>query len=126
MENIRTDELKNASSDVLAREITKILIEKKAIDIKEKDSINIVENTKRDKYLFIYGFLLALAVFVINILVTELGKNIDSSILFSVSYAISILMTMFVGRIYYKEKITLNNFIGIFLCIGALVAIIFF
>ena len=34
MENIRTDELKNASSDVLAREITKILIEKKAIDIK--------------------------------------------------------------------------------------------
>ena len=34
MEIIRTDELKNASSDVLAREIVKILIEKKANDIK--------------------------------------------------------------------------------------------
>lgn len=34
MENIRTDELKNASSDVLSHEIVKILIEKKAIDVK--------------------------------------------------------------------------------------------
>lgn len=34
MDNIRTDELKNASSDVLSREIVKILIEKKAIEVK--------------------------------------------------------------------------------------------
>lgn len=34
MENIRTDELKNVNSDVLSREIVKILIEKKAIDVK--------------------------------------------------------------------------------------------
>lgn len=34
MENIRTDELRNASSDVLSNEIVKILIEKKAIDVK--------------------------------------------------------------------------------------------
>lgn len=34
MENIKTDELKNASSDVLSREIVKVLIEKKAIDVK--------------------------------------------------------------------------------------------
>ena len=34
MENIKTDELKNVSSDILSREITKILIEKKAIDVK--------------------------------------------------------------------------------------------
>ena len=34
MEIVKTDELKNASSDVLAREIVKILIEKKANDIK--------------------------------------------------------------------------------------------
>ena len=34
MEIIRTDELKNASSDVLSHEIVKILIEKKAIDVK--------------------------------------------------------------------------------------------
>ena len=34
MENIKTDELKNVSSDVLSREIVKVLIEKKAIDVK--------------------------------------------------------------------------------------------
>ncbi len=34
MEIIKTDELKNATSELLAKEVTKILIEKKAIDIK--------------------------------------------------------------------------------------------
>ena len=34
MEIVKTDELKSASSDVLSREIVKILIEKKANDIK--------------------------------------------------------------------------------------------
>ena len=34
MENIKTEELKNASSDMLSHEIVKILIEKKAIDVK--------------------------------------------------------------------------------------------
>ena len=34
MENIKTEELKNASSNVLSHEIVKILIEKKAIDVK--------------------------------------------------------------------------------------------
>lgn len=32
--DIRTDELKHVDSDVLARELTKIMIEKKALDIK--------------------------------------------------------------------------------------------
>ena len=34
MQDIKTDELKRADSDVLARELTKILIEKKALDIR--------------------------------------------------------------------------------------------
>ena len=34
MEIIKTDELKNATSELLAKEVTKILIEKKAIDVK--------------------------------------------------------------------------------------------
>ena len=38
MEIIKTEELKNASSEVLAKEIAKILIEKKAIEIKLFDA----------------------------------------------------------------------------------------
>ncbi len=34
MENIKTNELKNADSELLAREAVRILIEKKAIDVK--------------------------------------------------------------------------------------------
>ena len=34
MQDIKTDELKNADSELLAKELTKILIEKKALDIR--------------------------------------------------------------------------------------------
>lgn len=77
------------------------------------------------KTLLICGLILAFAVFVINMLVTELGKSVDSAILFSVSYAISIIITIIVGSIYYKEKITLKNVIGIGLCVAALAIINF-
>ena len=78
------------------------------------------------KILLICGLILALAVFVINMLVTELGKYISSAILFSVSYAIGIVITILVGVIFYKEKITIKNIIGIILCVGALTLINFF
>jgi drug/metabolite transporter (DMT)-like permease len=77
------------------------------------------------KTLLICGLILAFAVFLINMLVTELGKSVDSAILFSVSYAISIIITILVGSIYYKEKITLKNVIGVVLCVGALAIINF-
>ena len=77
------------------------------------------------KTLLICGLMLAFAVFVINMLVTELGKSVDSAILFSVSYAISIIITILVGSIYYKEKITVKNVIGVVLCVGALAIINF-
>lgn len=77
------------------------------------------------KTLLICGLILAVAVFVINMLVTELGKSVDSAILFSVSYAISIIITIIVGSIYYKEKITFKNVIGIGLCVAALAIINF-
>ncbi|MBQ4269747.1 MAG: hypothetical protein IJB97_08895 [Clostridia bacterium] len=77
------------------------------------------------KVLLVCGLILAVAVFVINIIVTELGKTIDSAILFSVSYAIGILVTILVGSLYYKEKITGKNIIGIFLCVGSLAIINF-
>lgn len=75
--------------------------------------------------LLICGLILAFAVFVINMLVTNLGKSVDSAILFSVSSAISILITILVGAIYYKEKITWKNVVGIVLCVGALAIINF-
>ena len=80
---------------------------------------------KLSKTLLVCGLLLAFAVFVINFLVTELGKTVPSAILFSVSYAISILITILVGAIYYKEKITWKNIMGIVLCIGSLAIINF-
>ena len=77
------------------------------------------------KTLLIFGAILAFAVFVINMLVTELGKHVDSAILFSVSYAISIIMTILVGAIYYKEKLTWKRYLGIALCVAALAIINF-
>ena len=56
------------------------------------------------RVLLVCGLILAFAVFVINILMTELGKYISSAILFSVSYAIRIVITILVGAIFYKEK----------------------
>jgi drug/metabolite transporter (DMT)-like permease len=77
------------------------------------------------KILLICGLALAFAIFIINMLVTELGKSVDSAILFSVSNAISIIITILVGSIYYKEKIMFKNVIGVVLCVGALAIINF-
>jgi drug/metabolite transporter (DMT)-like permease len=96
----------------------------------KKKIVNVGEGEERksealSKLLWICGFILAFAIFVINMLVTELGKSVDSAVLFSVSYAISIIITILVGAIYYKEKITSKCMIGILLCIGALAIINF-
>ena len=77
------------------------------------------------RVLLVCGLILAFAVFVINILMTELGKYISSAILFSVSYAIGIVITILVGALFYKEKITIKNITGIILCVGALALINF-
>lgn len=97
---------------------------------KRKDQ-ELVELKEKEKFvlpkaLMICGLVLAFAVFIINILVTELGKSVDSAILFSVSYAISIIIiTILVGAIFYKEKITRKNIVGILLCVVALAMINF-
>jgi drug/metabolite transporter (DMT)-like permease len=83
------------------------------------------QNCGLPRGLIVCGLILAFAVFVINMLVTELGKYISSAILFSVSYAIGIVITILVGAIFYKEKITIKNIIGIVLCVGALALINF-
>ncbi len=88
-------------------------------EVEEKQSCTL------PKVLLVCGLILAFAIFVINMLVTELGKHISSAILFSVSYAIGIVITILVGAIFYKEKITIRNIIGIVLCVGALALINF-
>ena len=92
---------------------------------KKSDVSQTQEKKGLPKILLVCGLILAFAVFVINMLVTELGKSVDSSILFSASYAISIIITILVGSIYYKEKIMFKNVIGVVLCVGALAIINF-
>ena len=77
------------------------------------------------KVLLICGAFLALALFAINILVTELTSTVPPSLLFSLSNAIAIIVTMLVGRFVYDEKMSVRNVIGIVLCAGSLAIISF-
>ena len=68
------------------------------------------------KVLLICGTFLGGAITVINILATELTAMVPAALLFSISNAIAIIVTMLVGYIVYKEKIGVKNIIGIILC----------
>ncbi len=78
-----------------------------------------------NKTLYICGALLATAVFVVNLLITELGKTINTVVLFPVSASIGICITVLVGWIVYKEKLTAKNIVGVVagLCAVILLAI---
>ena len=75
------------------------------------------------KNLLICGALLALALFAVNLLVTSLAKTVPSAILFTVSYAISIFITILVSTLFYKEKLTWLNVVGIVLGLGSIIVI---
>lgn len=77
------------------------------------------------KPLLICGLFQAVAIFMINLSVTSLAKNLPSALLFSISYAISIVTTMLVGAICCKEKITTKNVVGIILAAVAIIVINF-
>lgn len=77
------------------------------------------------KALLICGAFLALALFAINILVTELTSMVHPSLLFPLSNAIAIIVAMLVGRIMYKETMTARNIVGIVLCTAAMAIITF-
>ncbi len=79
-----------------------------------------------NKPLLICGALLAFAVFVINLLVTELGKTVSSAVLFPVSATISICITVIVGWLVYKEKLTVKNIIGVVLGLIAIIVLALF
>ena len=75
------------------------------------------------KTLLICGAFLALALAIINILATELTAMVPAALLFSISNAIAIIVTMMVGSIVYKEKIGVKNIIGIVLCAVSLTVV---
>lgn len=77
----------------------------------------------RLKNLSICGALLALAVFTINTLVTEMGKKVDSVIMFPILAFISIFITLLVGWIVYKEKLTTKNIVGVILGLLAVIVL---
>ena len=85
---------------------------------------NSTENTHQrflNKSLLICGALLACALFAINLLVTELGKTVASVVLFPVSASINICITVLVGWIVYKEKLTAKNIVGVAAGLGAVI-----
>lgn len=73
--------------------------------------------------LYLYATLLAFALFLINLLITELGKTVSSVILFPISSAITILITTIVGWLVYKEKLSIKNIIGVVLGLLSIVII---
>lgn len=75
------------------------------------------------KTLLICGAFLAFALAVINILATELTAMVPAALLFSISNAIAIIVTMLVGGIVYKEKVGVKNIIGIVLCAVSLTVV---
>lgn len=66
-----------------------------------------------DKKLYGYGAILAVAIFVVNMVMTTLAKTVDSVVLFSVESIISIAATTAVGAVFFKEKITVKKIVGI-------------
>ncbi len=75
------------------------------------------------KLLLICGALLALAVFAINQIVTTLASTVSSVILFTVSSAITVIITCLVGSIVFKEKLTAKNIVGLVLGFASIVIV---
>ena len=86
-----------------------------------------VEGEKRfemlPKKLYFCGALLAVALFTVNQLVTTMAETVPSVILFTVSSAISVIITCIVSATVFKEKITWKNIVGLVLGIGSIVIV---
>lgn len=93
---------------------------------KTKEDENGILKTKErvlNKKLIICGSLLAVAVFLINIIITEMGKTVPSIIVFPVSTAISVLIATLVGCLIFKDKLTTKKIAGIILGVISIVII---
>lgn len=87
----------------------------------QKDSEEITDKPVLNKKLVISGILLALALFLINIIITEMSKTVPSIIVFPVSSAISILMAVLVGYLVFKEKLSIKKVIGLIVGIVSII-----
>ena len=96
---------------VKEKRLTRLPLQEEQIPTVEREEPK--TKIRLNKTLMICGALLAFAVFVINLLVTQLGKEISSVILFPVSASISVCITVIVGWVEYKEKLTMKNLIGV-------------
>lgn len=75
------------------------------------------------KKLIICGILLALALFSINFIVTEMGKTVPSIVIFPVSSAICILVSTLVGYFVFKEKLSVKKIIGLIVGLASIIII---
>lgn len=80
------------------------------------------ENTPNKK-LIVCGVFLAVAVFLINIIITEMSKSVPSIIIFPVSSAICIIIATLVGYFGFKEKLSLKKTIGLIVGVAAVIII---
>ena len=73
--------------------------------------------------LYIFGLILAVAVFVINQFATLATPLVPSVVLFTLINGGATIISAIVGAIMYKEKFSVQSIIGLVLAIGALVII---
>lgn len=88
-------------------------LKKKKSEYDSEERINQIK--KLPKALLVCGAGLAVALFMVNLLVTMMASKIDSVVLFTVSSALSIVITALVGALIFKEKLTAKNYIGLVL-----------
>lgn len=81
------------------------------------------EDTRLPKQLFLYGSLLAIAVFIINQFATMATPLISAVVLFALINGGATVISAIVGAVMFREKLSLQTIIGVLLSIGALVVI---
>ena len=73
--------------------------------------------------MMIYGIIGMVAMFLIQQIMTALSSGIPASLLFPVTMGSSVIVSVIVGWLWFKEKMTAKNIIGIVLGIVSLVMI---
>lgn len=93
------------------------------LTVKPKEEVAETRQPLLTKRLIICGTLLALALFSINIIVTEMSKTVPSIVIFPVSSAISILVATLVGYFVFKEKLSVKKIIGLVVGLASIIII---
>lgn len=80
-------------------------------------------DTGLPRQLFLYGSLLAIAVFIINQLATMATPLISAVVLFALINGGATVVSAIVGAVMFREKLSAQTVIGILLSIGSLIVI---